>query len=173
MAGLFHLKTKERFQGLGPGPKEEISLLQPLWAQDRAKEEVCHSAGPAGRGRTNKLDLHRGAGEMKLAEVLIHLGPHLVVGQETWLGRKAEMEEAIREASQVRGQPEAQAGALQGGAEVLREGKAWKNHPCSTTTIATTDWATGSPWLPRRASTLREGSCVKEAMYGAEREAGV
>lgn len=91
-----------------------MSLLQPLWAQDRAKEEVCHSAGPAGRGRTNKLDLRRGAGEMKLAEVLIHLGPHLVGGQETWLGRKAEMEEAIREASQVRGQPEASGRAKPG-----------------------------------------------------------
>lgn len=86
VAGIFHLKTKEeRFQGLGPGPKEEISLLQPLWAQDRAKEEVCYSAGPAGRARTSKLALPRGAGEMNLAEMLIYLGPHLVVGQETWL----------------------------------------------------------------------------------------
>lgn len=83
------------------------------------------------------------------------------------------MEEAIREESQVRRQPEAKAGVLQGAAEVLREGKAWKNHPSSTTTITTMDLTTGSPWHPRIASTLREGSCVKQAMYTAESEAGV
>ena len=83
------------------------------------------------------------------------------------------MEKAIREESQVRGPPEAKAGVLQGRAEALREDKAWKNHPSSTTTIATMDLAAGSPWHPRMASALREGSRVKESVYGAEREAGV
>lgn len=84
---MFHLKTKKKKDSKVwvLGPKEEISLLQAPLGSRHSQGRVCYSAGPTGEGQDKQLALPRGAGEMNLAEMLINLGPHLVVGQETWL----------------------------------------------------------------------------------------
>lgn len=86
-------------------------ISAPLWAQDRAKEEVRCSTGPAGRGRMASWPCAEGLERWTLVK---HIWAHIwswgkrrgCEGRQRWSGGKEGGE-------LVRGGPEAKAGALQ------------------------------------------------------------